>query len=470
MTKTIYPEVNLTYKQGVAWDYLTDKSTQYVLFGGGAGGAKSWLGCVWLLLMCYEYPNSKWFVGRKELKRLMGSTYITFLKVCNAYKVPATAFKLDGKYNVISFSNGSRIDLLDLAHQPTDPLYERFGSLEYTGGWIEEAGEVEFMCFDVLKTRIGRHENDKFGLNPAKMLLTCNPTQNFLYRIFYKPFSEGRLPDNMKFVQALHDDNPFASSEYSSQLDGITDPVLKARLRDGLWQYNADSMNLMNFDSIMQMFVNPVQLDYRRFLTADVARYGSDKIVYGIWQGLDLIEVIEKEKQATTVTETDIRELLAKNQIPYNHAIVDEDGLGGGIVDHLYGINGFMGGRSALIDPKFTEKRNYKNLRSQCYFLLGDRVNRHEVRVSAELSETQRELLITDLQSIKRMDTVADAPLQVIPIDEIKDAIGRSPDYSDMLMMRMWFELVKPSGFNPPNTTKIRASGALSDWGGVSYI
>jgi len=470
MPKKIYPEVHLTIKQAIAWDFLTDHITQFLLFGGGAGGAKSWLGCVWLLLMCYEYPGSKWFIGRKELKRLMASTYITFIKVCQAYKVPITAYKLDGKYNVIELQNGSKIDLLDLAHQPADPLYERFGSLEYTGGWIEEAGEVEFMCFDVLKTRIGRHRNDEFGLFPAKMLLTCNPTQNFLYRIFYKPFSDKRLSENMQFIQALVKDNPFQESEYAHQLDQISDPVLRARLRDGLWEYSADSMNLMNFDAIMQMFVNTVPYDQKKYLTADVARFGSDKIVYGIWQGMNLVELGEKAKQATTQTEEDIRDLLAKKFIPYNYGIVDEDGLGGGIVDHLYGIKGFMGGRSALIDPKFTEKRNYKNLRTQCYFLLADRINRHEIQISAQLTETQRELIITDLQQIKRMDTAADAPLQVIPKEEIKDAIGRSPDYGDMLMMRMYFDLVKSTGeYHAPNASKIIGAGGLTEWGGIPF-
>jgi phage terminase large subunit len=467
--KLIYPEIHLTNKQSIAWDYLTDTTTQYILFGGGAGGAKSWLGCTWLLVMCYMYPGSKWFIGRKELKRLMGSTFITFLKVCQEYKVPKSAYKLDGKYNVIEFSNGSKIDLLDLAHQPTDPLYERFGSLEYTGGWIEEAGEAEYMCFDVLKTRVGRYKNDAFKLTPAKLLLTCNPTQNFLYRVFYKPFSETRLPKNMKFVQALHNDNPFQESGYSQQLDQISDPILKARLRDGLWEYSADSMNLINFDAIMQMFVNTVP-DGLTYLTADVARFGSDKIVYGIWRGMNLTEVSEKEKQSTTRTEEDIRDMLSKKFIPYNRGIVDEDGLGGGIVDHLYGINGFMGGRTALVDPHFTEKRNYKNLRSQCYFLLADRINRHELQISAELTEAQRELIITDLQQIKRVDTAADAPLQVIPKEEIKDAIGRSPDYADMLMMRMYFDLAKPTAqYHAPDANKIRAAGGLTEWGGVPF-
>lgn len=167
-------KVRPTIKQGLCWDKLKDKKTQFVLFGGGAGGGKSWVGCEWLIINSIAYPGTKWFIGRNELKRLMGSTYITFTKVTTWHKIPSTAWKLNSQYNYIEFWNGSRIDLLDVAHKPSDPMYERFGSTEYTGGWLEEAGEIKSRAFEVLKSRIGRHANEKYDLFP-KMLLTCNP-------------------------------------------------------------------------------------------------------------------------------------------------------------------------------------------------------------------------------------------------------------------------------------------------------
>jgi len=81
------------------------------------------------------YPGTKWFIGREELKRLRESTLITFYKVCKMFGIRKD---IDFKYN------GSRIDLLDLRFLPSDPLYERYGSIEYTGGWIDEGGENLF--------------------------------------------------------------------------------------------------------------------------------------------------------------------------------------------------------------------------------------------------------------------------------------------------------------------------------------
>ena len=490
---TITPTIKPSVKQYKAYQMLWNDFVSFVLYGGAAGGGKSWLGCEWLLTNCYNYPGSRWFIGRDELKRLMTTSYITWQKVCRWHKIPDSDWKLNGQYNYIEFvsgaAKGSRIDLLDLSYKPSDPLYERLGSLEFTGGWIEEAEEVEFLCFDILKTRVGRFMNTEFGLFPAKMLLTCNPTDGWLYRIFYKPFKENTLPQDHAFIKALYSDNPHTKEEYGKQLDKISDPLARARLRDGLWEYAGGTLSIINLDAIIDIFTNPIATgDMQGRMTADIARFGGDKMVAGCWRGLDLYRIVEKEKQGLNKTCEDLRSLSVKNQIPYSSIVVDEDGVGGGVVDHMEGIHGFMGGRSPILKPDedvdniekryqnlpstYLKRQNYKNLRSQCYFLAGELINNRQMSISAEdLTEVQKQTIIEELQQVKREDTSASAPLQIVPKEKMKEALGHSPDFADMIMMRMYFELLKespPEGvYNEPDEEVLRELGIENKFGGT---
>ena len=70
-----------TEKQTEAWFKLTDKTTTEILYGGGAGGGKSFLGCAWLLISAIKYPGTRYLMGRSELKRLKQSTLKTFLSI-----------------------------------------------------------------------------------------------------------------------------------------------------------------------------------------------------------------------------------------------------------------------------------------------------------------------------------------------------------------------------------------------------
>ena len=57
-----------------------------------------------------------------------------------------------------------------------------------------------------------------------------------------------------------------------------------------------------------------------------------------------------------------------------------------------------------------------------------------------------KEMLIEELEIIKSKDMDKDGKLKVRSKEEVKQDIGRSPDFSDTLMMRMWFEYKKGEG------------------------
>lgn len=462
------PTIEPTIKQHQAYQALQDKTTKFLLFGGGAGGGKSWLGCEWLITNCYFYPGSKWFIGREELKRLMGSSYVTFQKVCSFHKIPKEDWVLNGQYNYIEFKNGSRIDLLDLAFKPSDPDYERFGSLEFTGGWIEEAGETQFKAFDVLKSRVGRHLNREFDLKP-KLLLTCNPNRGWLYQIFYKPWKKKSLSAQYGFIQSLYKDNPFTAETYGEQLSEIKDHVTKQRLKYGNWEYDDEEGVLMKYDAISDLFTNVPLPSEEKYLVCDVARYGRDKTFITLWKGFDLYKKYEYTKQGLDQTEQEILDITRKELIPRSHVLIDEDGVGGGLVDRIKGSKGFIANSSprenlnaekiqVLRNGKLvnvTEKENYQNLKTQCAYLLADKVNAREMSVSLKDPVFEDEL-IDELSWIKRKDADKDGKLKLIPKEEVKEMLGRSPDIGDNCIMRMFFTLIEDD-----SRGKMKSSGVL---------
>ena len=82
--------------------------------------------------------------------------------------------------------------LIEAKYMPSDPLYYRFGSMQMTRGWIEEAGEFDVAAKNNLAASIGRWKNDIYKI-AGKLLQTCNPSKNYLYRDYYKKSKEGKL-------------------------------------------------------------------------------------------------------------------------------------------------------------------------------------------------------------------------------------------------------------------------------------
>lgn len=422
-------------RQEEALKLLTDNEHTEVLYGGAAGGAKTWTGASWLLFESLTYPGTRWFIGREELKRLRDSTLITFFKVCKAYGVKRDIdFKYNGQDHFIQFANGSRIDLRDLRYLPSDPLYERYGSVEYTGGMIEEGGEVNFGAYDTLKTRIGRHLNDKYNL-PRKLLITCNPKKNWMYSVFYKPSQTGTLPGHQAYIPALVQDNPFIERDYIEALRSTTDKVKRERLLKGNWDYDDNPNALCSYDNIREIFnPKPQSRTGKMFITADIARYGSDKARICVWDGWVVVEHISFDKSSTSELSACIMSLMRKWNVPRHQAVADEDGVGGGVVDTCR-IKGFMNGTS----PENGE--NYANLQTQCAYKLADRINQYQLSFDCELSEAQKDEITEELEQLQTWNVDNDRKLFIKPKDEIKKDIGRSPDWRDTLLMRSWFDL-----------------------------
>lgn len=422
------------FKQEKALELLTDNDHVEFLYGGAAGGAKSWTGCTWLALSCLAYPGTKWFIGRESLKNLRKSTLQTFYKVCSQYNIKRDVdYKYNGQDHFIEFANGSRIDLLDLRYLPSDELYERYGSTEYTGGWIEEGGEINFGAYDTLKTRIGRHLNNTYKLL-RKIFITCNPKKNWMYTTFYKPSLDKTLLDYMAYLPCLVQENPFNEDGYIEALESTSSKVKKERLLKGNWDYDDNPNAMCEYDAILEIFKNSLaKKTGERYLTADIARFGADKAIIVVWDGWVVVEYRIFDVSKTTEIQTCINHFREKYKIPTYRAIADEDGVGGGVVDNCK-ILGFTNNASPF------NNENYKNLQTQCAYKLADLINDGEVGFSADVSEEEKERIIIDLEQLQTWNTDNDKQLEIKTKEQIKADIGRSPDWRDVFLMRKYFD------------------------------
>ena len=435
-------------KQSKALDYLFDDTTLFVGYGGGAFSGKSYLACYWLTIMCISFPDTAWGLGRKELTTLKKTTLITLFKVFKECGIkPERDYMYNQQRNIIEFNNDSIIFLLDMAYNPSDPLFTRFGGLDLTGAAVDESAESEHKAIDILFTRLGRRNNKKYGLK-KKLLETFNPDKGHVYTRYYLPHKEGNESVNTKFVPALPKDNPSEEvEEYINDIIATGSKETIERLIYGNFEYDDDPAKLINYDSIVSLFSNYYVPDGQGYITADVARYGSDRAVIMVWSGYRVEEIHSFDKSSVTEIISLIQNLCVRYSVPMHNVIADEDGVGGGVVDVLR-CKGFVNNSKAIEESK-ENAIQYKNLKAQCYYHLANVINDNKMYIC---SSDYDEIIKQELEHVKSYNMDKEQKLQIIPKEKVKEIIGRSPDFSDALMMRMYFDLA-PTKFS--KTTKL---------------
>lgn len=450
-------------QQGLAMKYLLDSQTTDLLFGGGAGGSKTYTGCAWLIIQALRYKGTRWLMGRSKLKALQETTLVTFIDVCQQWGMESGVhYMYNSKSNVITFAKdygGSIILLKDLFAYPSDPEFDSLGSLEITGAFVDEAAQITAKAKEIVRSRI-RYKLDCFcpkcgatrtkdlddermwvcecgnrtkGLIP-KMLMTCNPTKGWIYTDFYVPWKNGTLPDNKKFVPALAKDNKYIQSSYLENLQGLTG-TNRERLLEGIWEYSDETYSLIEYDKIISLFSNEVPHGIK-MITADIARQGRDKTVIGVWDGLRLEYVYSLDKNTIPEAVDLIKDCCKRHQVYIHNVWIDQDGVGGGVLDYLDGANGIVNNSPPIFVEG--EHENFGNLKSQLGYWLSEYVNARKIYVRPD---EYKDKIIQELEWLRKKNADHDTKYYILPKNEIRENLGRSPDYLDMMIFRMLPEL-----------------------------
>lgn len=469
--------MKISKKQKQFLELMEDKSLTEFLIGGGGGGSKTVCMCMGVVLSAREYPRARFFVGRKTLKSLKQSTINSLLtKVHPLLGVGDSDFAFHAQDMTLDYANGSKIIFGELEHQPSDPDYARLGSLEIDMAFVDEAGEITLEAKNAIKSRVGRGVMaQKYGI-PGKLILSCNPSGNFLRGEYYDPYiklggggfqkwqigevtlnegtsEEKRIPAYRGFLRMSAYDNPFLPQSYIDNLKTLPDRERK-RLLDGNWDYLDEDDMLFKSGLLDKAMAYELPNNEKSILMigCDIADKGKDRSVFTLIK--DGVAITQKVSSVQTnweqVNEQPLGMLLADELIEFaqrngltskdaRHIAIETNGVGASIRD-IMKMRGWQ----------ITEYVATHKSRSENYYQLMLDMDSGSLKIYHELyglDDLKRELSAHTFEMINQEPSVCKK-------EKIKQAIGRSPDLADSLMIA---NFARNEITNPANNPRLNS-------------
>ena len=280
----------------------------------------------------------------------------------------------------------------------------------------------------------------------AHMLWIGNPieTSGHFYRAFTDPsFSQHHISafDSPNFTnEAVPQElqNELVSREWvedKKKLWGEDSPLYKSKI---LGDFPPGGVNqlipLSLCEEAKQREVQHTE-DEETYLSVDVARFGSDRTVYTLTKGFELLEQLEETKKRNTEVAGRAQHLFKIFNVA--EIRVDEIGVGSGVVDILFeaglpvvGVN--------VASRAVKEPDKYFNLRAELWFNFAEWLRQGKIPDS--------DLLIRDLCSV-HYSFRSDGTYQIESKDEIIKRLTYSPDYGDSAVLG-----------TPPDLGRVRGS------------
>lgn len=313
------------------------------------------------------------------------------------------------------------------------PIIERRGVLRYfikygdSYIWGNDYDEVKQKAWHILSPLI-----EQSGLY----------AEDFIKSI---TFVSGSIYDNR---EGLKSDPSYPGNLLSQDED------TRRQLLEGRWKVSASPNDIFDHGSFMETFDPFKEVNKKgKYITADIAMKGSNKLVVGYWEGMELMDIEIMDKSDGKQVIDLINRMAQKYSVENRYICYDADGVGSYVDGFIKGAVPFNGGVAPMAtkDPASGKliKENYYNLKTQCYYRMGDRTNRGEVKISNlcgnkmyNNSMTVKQRFLFERKAIKRDKVDSDGKLKIIGKDEMKTKLnGESPDLMDMFMMREVFEL-----------------------------
>lgn len=216
-----------------ALPYITDYSSRFEFWYGGAGSAKSYSITQKIIIRCCN-EKIKILVCRKYGSTLRNTCFSLFKEVLEKWKLTSYVRIKESDFS-ITFPNGSQIIMMGLDEETKLLSLNNIGTI-----WIEEAFEVPKDIVEQLNLRM-RSQNEN-----QQIIMSWNPISinSWLY-----DFAELNPPENSRKIFSTFKDNPFLSKEYIEAMEDmrVRNPA-KARIYYyGQYGVNPEGLVIQNW-------------------------------------------------------------------------------------------------------------------------------------------------------------------------------------------------------------------------------
>jgi hypothetical protein len=175
---------------------------------------------------------------------------------------------------------------------------------------------------------------------------------------------------------------------------------------------------------------NTIAASEEKRIGVDVARSGNDSTVFLFREGSVVKNIKEYRNISTMEIVGRLIRFVEKHRVPWTDVMVDEIGIGSGVVDRLkeqgHRVSGVNFGVAAF------HKDKYRNIRTECYWKLREALNPESEKPLAIPKEFIK--LATELVAIEWFVS-SSGKTQVEPKENVKKRLGHSPDHADALAL-----------------------------------
>lgn len=263
----------------------------------------------------------------------------------------------------------------------------------------------------------------------------------------FKDLNKSDLIKSVTFIPGSIYENPALLEKDPGYLGNLLsqDEASKSALLEGNWKRRDDGTSLYQYSKLLDLTSNSFQIYGNRYISADIAMEGSDRFIIWVWDNRTVIDCIIIEKSNGKDVENAIKDAALKYRVPQSNIVYDSDGLGKFLKGYFPNAIPFINNGTPM---KVTGiKENYRNAKTQCFYNSSYRVNANETYIKPEVANVMYrgkriiDWLTEELYVVKKDKMDTDGKLAIISKEQMKNALGRSPDFADAFMIREWLDL-----------------------------